>query len=217
MATAAATGEVKKRVAILGGSFDPPTESHFMMAAAVLQTKAADEVWVTPCGARPDKASLVTSALHRYIMCCIGIESRYSSQMAIKVCDAEIFEPKSIPTYFLMKKLEEKYPELDLYFILGTDLIKDLKQWDEGEKLWNEIGFLLYPRIGYDVGEMGLPPKCRLVEFSGDDAHLKILTNDYSSTEFRKRLRTGDRTLFEGIVPLPVMSYALRNNLYPIK
>jgi len=208
-----AAAQVRRRIGILGGSFDPLTESHLMVAGAILQTKSADEVWLTPCGARPDKPSLLTSPLTRYIMCCIGIESRFSAQMAIKVCDIEIYEPKSIPTYFCIKKLEEKYPDFDFYWIIGTDLVKDLKLWDEGEKLWNEAGFLLYPRPGYEAPE--LPPKCKMVEFEGSNAHLSLVTADYSSTEVRKRLLTGDASLVEGIIPLQLLNYIVRNNVYP--
>ncbi len=46
----------KKSVAILGGSFDPPTISHLQLASETLNTcPTIDEVWIIPCGSRPDK------------------------------------------------------------------------------------------------------------------------------------------------------------------
>ena len=59
---------VLRRVGILGGSFDPITEGHLTLAAGVVQSGAVDEVWLMPCGERPDKPSLTTSVMHRYIM-----------------------------------------------------------------------------------------------------------------------------------------------------
>jgi nicotinic acid mononucleotide adenylyltransferase len=60
MATVHAARRIRK-IAILGGSFDPPTDGHLHVAAGVVQTKAADEVWMMPCGKRPDKPTLKTS------------------------------------------------------------------------------------------------------------------------------------------------------------
>ena len=46
----------RKKVAILGGSFDPPTVSHLQLASETLNICAEiDEVWLVPCGERADK------------------------------------------------------------------------------------------------------------------------------------------------------------------
>ena len=47
------------RVGVLGGSFDPPTISHLQMASETINKGLADEVWMIPCGARPDKPNLL--------------------------------------------------------------------------------------------------------------------------------------------------------------
>ena len=45
----------KLKVAILGGSFDPPTISHLQVASETINILGYDEVWMIPCGRRPDK------------------------------------------------------------------------------------------------------------------------------------------------------------------
>ena len=48
--------EKKKNIAVLGGSFDPPTISHLQLASETLNVcPLIDEVWIIPCGERPDK------------------------------------------------------------------------------------------------------------------------------------------------------------------
>ena len=49
--------EIEKKVAILGGSFDPPTIAHVQVVAEVYnECQFIDEVWIVPCGdARSDK------------------------------------------------------------------------------------------------------------------------------------------------------------------
>ena len=72
-----------------------------------------------------------------------------NSSLPIKVDDIEILNGNSIPTYFLIKKLEEKYPEVDFHFVMGADLLPSLHLWDEGEKFKKECRFVLTHRQGY--------------------------------------------------------------------
>lgn len=63
-------GKVEKhRVAVLGGSFDPITDGHLKCACEIVHMNVADEVWIVPCGRRPDKPSLKTPYMQRLIMC----------------------------------------------------------------------------------------------------------------------------------------------------
>jgi hypothetical protein len=59
----------KHRIAVLGGSFDPITDGHLKCACEIVHANVADEVWIVPCGRRPDKPSLKTPYIHRLIMC----------------------------------------------------------------------------------------------------------------------------------------------------
>ena len=58
--------KAKIKVAVLGGSFDPPTISHLQLASETLNVCAEiDEVWLIPCGVRSDK-KLGASPQDRY-------------------------------------------------------------------------------------------------------------------------------------------------------
>jgi nicotinic acid mononucleotide adenylyltransferase len=53
-------------VAILGGSFDPPTISHIQIASEIYNTNEdVDEVWITPCGDGRGDKNLKTAGFHR--------------------------------------------------------------------------------------------------------------------------------------------------------
>ena len=43
-----------------------------------------DEVWLVPCGPRPDKPKLKTPALDRYCMCQISVNTVFSPEFPIK-------------------------------------------------------------------------------------------------------------------------------------
>jgi cytidyltransferase-like protein len=59
----------KLNIAVLGGTFDPPTISHLQIVCEVYnEFKEIDEVWIVPCGdERIDKIPQASS-LHRFKM-----------------------------------------------------------------------------------------------------------------------------------------------------
>ena len=49
-----------------------------------------------------------------------------------------------------MEKLEKQYPTNDFYFIIGSDLLPGLVNWDEGERFIKECGFVVFERKGHE-------------------------------------------------------------------
>lgn len=80
-----------------------------------------------------------------------AIEDYFPRGYPVKTDDIEVQNGDSIPTYFLMKQLETKYGEAyKFYFIMGSDLVPGLINWDEGQALIDEINFILFERKGYE-------------------------------------------------------------------
>ena len=61
------------QIAVLGGSFDPITTGHLKVACEIVHTGVASEVWIVPCGVRPDKPSLKTPYMHRLLLCHLAV------------------------------------------------------------------------------------------------------------------------------------------------
>ena len=139
-----------RKIGILGGSFDPPTISHLQLASEALNVLKIDEIWMIPCGVRTDK-QLKTEAHQRLYMVERAIKDYFPEGYPIKTNDIEVANGPSIPTYFLMKELELKYGNAyKFYFMMGSDLIPGLIKWDEGQKLIDEINFIVFERKGYE-------------------------------------------------------------------
>ena len=129
----------------MGGSFDPPTISHMQIAAEIYNMNKFDEVWVIPCGERPDKPH-ISASKHRLAMTKQAVKEFMPKNFPIKVSDIEVRNGKSIPTYYLMKQLEQENQGTAFHFIAGSDLIPSLHLWDEGQKLIDEINFIIIER-----------------------------------------------------------------------
>ena len=183
----------RKRVAVLGGSFDPITDGHLKCACEIIHANKADEVWLVPCGHRPDKPSLKTPVMDRLIMCHLAVNTSFGARFPIKVCDYDTRRDVFMATYDMRLMFMEHHPDIDFSFVIGTDLVSTIKSWtsplvdDAGQRLWDECEFLVVQRPGYAVTEE-LPPNFKFVEPpAGDDMH--IVSDELSSTEVRNRLQ----------------------------
>lgn len=203
----------RSRVAIYGGAFDPPTNSHLLCASEIVHSRCADEVWLVPCGPRPDKPGLKTSPLDRYVMCQIGVQTTFATDFPIKVSDIECFSERSYPTYDLLCSLRDKHPDCDFCFVIGSDWLQpgsSMAEWTStnwnwkpgdpehekvvvtGHKMLAEFDFLVIKRPGYEVALTEEDPTglkkfgSRLSWMSMQKGHTFIEGN-LSSTEIRKR------------------------------
>jgi len=87
----------------------------------------------------------------------------------------------------MMKQLEYMYGnEKEFYFALGTDLIPGLKRWDEGEKLLNEMKFIIFHRVSHPFDSSPKNPMLPKTFVEIDPSNHII--GKISSTEVRQRI-----------------------------
>jgi len=202
-----------KRVAVYGGAFDPITNSHLMCVANIIHSGCADDVWLVPCGPRPDKPKLKTPALDRYCMCKIAVNQVFSHSFPVHVNDVECFAEEAFFTYDLLCELKARHPGTDFHFVIGSDWLQpqtDMSQWTSrnwdwkpgdpeeqrtvvtGDRMLAEFDFLVIPRPGYDVarsqedptGLKRFGPRLSWVVMPSD---MTFMVGNLSSTEIRKR------------------------------
>ena len=201
----------KQQIAILGGSFDPPTIAHIQIACEVYNNiPEISEVFIIPCGDGRSDKSLRTPSSHRLKMLKLIIEDLLTEEIPIKIDTTEIEKGEYIPTYFLLKDLEKKYPDKEFVFIIGSDLIEGLYCWDESEKLVNEYKFIIIKRDNYPLNQnVKLFPK---------NYNVLESINTGSSTDIRGRIKKfkGKKACLGigGLTTYRVIKYIEDNKLY---
>ena len=175
---------MKKKVGILGGSFNPPHLGHFGVCETVLRQKMADEVWVIPCYQHPFEKNLIPFE-HRLKMCQLAFEELGKR---VKVTDLEKKLGGKSFTLRTVEYLKKKHPEFEFLLILGEDAAKEAKTWHRYDDLRKALSWLVIPR-----GPKSMVP-------------------NVSATEVRKALQ--DRSGQKDYFPPKVLDYILTNNLY---
>ena len=80
----------------------------------------------------------------------LAINDYFPDNYPVYAHNVEVKNGDSIPTYFMMKKLQQMYPGINFHFIIGSDLFPWLSEWDEGKKLVDEIGIIVIERGGHE-------------------------------------------------------------------
>ena len=84
----------------------------------------------------------------------LAVEEFFPKDYPVKIDTIEIQKGPSIPTVYLLDEYHKSYPETEFIFVMGTELIAELDQWDEGERLINESKFLILERRGFEWKEL---------------------------------------------------------------
>jgi nicotinate (nicotinamide) nucleotide adenylyltransferase len=218
-------GGKRTRVAVLGGAFDPITNAHMQLATEIVHSGCTDEVWLCPCGPRPDKASL-SPAIDRYTMCELAVNTTVSPTFPIRVTRHEMDE-EAMATYDSLCHLRDSHPTCDFSWVIGSDWLQpgtDLRSWESkegrtGERLVSEFDFMVLRRPGYPEPDLhAFGPRLRWMDLPHG---FKLVESNSSSTEVRKRARTWEENphrlyhwQLDGLVAPGVLGYILRHQLY---
>jgi len=202
--------QIRKRVGILGGSFNPVTKGHINIAEMVLKHNLVDQIWLLPCF-KHNLGKVSISSIHR-------VEMLYSSikrKKNIDICLYEIENEADGKLYETMFDLSAIYSDIDYSIIIGMDVAFEINKWYNWKKLIETYPFIVINRKGYDY-EYANDNDDNLAWFEYKP-HIVIkdkTKNDYSSTLARKAIVNNDNNLQEKLMSRSVINYIKRNKLY---
>ena len=199
----------KKIIAVFGGSFNPPINSHIMLAKQVLRKCSNIEKLIfMPVSTKYRKVNLVNDK-DRYNMLKLICED----EEKIEVSDIELKSKKQPYTIETLDLLKKQYKEqFDIYFIMGTDNLKELETWKEPERLLKEYKIIVLERNEDKVEEI-IENISILRKYKESIIVLKGIDRiKLSSTMVREKIKNNENV--KEYVPKNVLEYIEKNNLY---
>jgi len=130
------------RLAIFGGTFDPIHTGHLLMAEAARVQCRLDRVLFLPTGRPPLKAQPLAAPAHRLAM----VRKAIARNPHFAVSAWEIRQRRRVYTYETLAYFKTRYPRADLFFILGSDALRDVPRWRQGAALLGQGHFLAVER-----------------------------------------------------------------------
>ncbi len=194
---------------ILGGTFDPVHLGHLSIAKAAMDQVGLERVLFIPAGQpRLKQAEPAATIRHRMEMLRLAI----AGNPGFQVCELEAHRPG--PTYSVetLEELSVKLgPGTDLFFILGMDILGQLDQWKDPERVLALCRLLVLDR----PGQQGFDWPAFYRRVPEAESRVQMVTAplvDVSATEFRRQVSVGES--LAGQVPDAVAEYIKNQGLY---
>lgn len=195
------TGRGKRRLGVMGGTFDPIHHGHLVAASEVAALFHLDEVIFVPTGQPWQKShKQVSPAEDRYLMTVIATAS--NPQFSVSRSDID----RKGPTYTIdtLRDLRAVHGDADLFFITGADALSQILTWRDADELFSLSHFIGVTRPGHVLTDAGLP--------EGGVSLVEVPALAISSTDCRERVAQGDPVWY--LVPDGVVRYIDKRQLY---
>jgi len=186
------------KIGILGGTFNPVHLGHLILAEEAREKLGLDKVIFVPAALAPHKDDLdIAPAFERLKM----LKASVKGNKYFSVSDIEIKRGGRSYTIDTLKEFKRKNSRDELYFIVGSDMLKYLNEWKDLSEILKMVKFVTATRPGYP-----------LEEIPGYLETLAIRAIDISAFEIRKRIRNNQS--FRYLVPDAVFNYINKKKLY---
>ncbi|WP_420836094.1 nicotinate-nucleotide adenylyltransferase [Carnobacterium iners] len=187
----------RKKVGILGGTFNPPHVGHLIIADQVCRKLDLDKLYFMPSANPPHRnGKKAIPASYRLEM----VEAAIQNNLYFDVERAEIERGGKSFTYDTMVQLVEKNPDIDYYFVIGGDMVDYLPKWHKIDKLIDLVQFVGVNRPGYAV----------ITDYP--IIWVDIPSIDISSTLLREKLKMNCSVRY--LIPDQTLEYIHEKGLY---
>ena len=132
------------KIAVFGGSFDPPHIGHEEIIEEALKKLDIETLFIIPTFLNPFKETSFASALKRYEW----LKKLTQSYPKTKVLKYEIEQNRQVSTIETIKHLIKTYDyDIDkIYLIIGADNLSTLTKWKNYKELEKLVQFVIATR-----------------------------------------------------------------------
>jgi nicotinate-nucleotide adenylyltransferase len=212
----------RRRVGILGGTFDPIHYGHLGVAEAAQSALGLSRMYVVTANVPPHRRQPVASPFQRYAMVVLAIGHRpgwRASDMELRL-DGPSYTSETLARYG-----QRGYHHGELFFVIGADAFAEITTWYDYPRIMDAANFAVVSRPGMSVSTLperlpSLAPRMRSDPGSdlGSDTVIFLIdapTADVSGTAIRARRQAGES--IDGLVPPLVQQYIEQHGLYAAK
>ena len=202
------------KIGIFGGTFNPPHKGHSRMVEKMAEELELDKVIIIPNKVPTHKRCDDLADNHdRLAMCKIAFKSpKY------EISTMEMDRETDSYTIYTVEDLRKKYPNDDLYLIIGSDMFLIFHKWYKHKELLEQCTICVASRDNeeniqklraYAFEQLGV----YMPQLDGKHVHISLLdAYEVSSSEIRERINM-EKSLY-GLVAPEIIEYMEQNKLY---
>ena len=202
--------EKKKRIGIMGGTFDPIHIGHLILGETAYHQFHLGNVLFMPAGNPPHKQDRENRATdsQRVEMVRLAIASNPHFTLSMEEMHREGYSY----TYRTLERLKKRYPDTEYYFILGADSLYTFDEWKEPARILGACTILVGTRNHTSDEKLDRVIEHLEEKYHGQIEKLESLNIDISSKMIRSWIEKGRSLAY--YVPDQVIEYIQKNNIY---
>ena len=197
--------------AVFGGSFDPVHGGHINLVKQIYEAVHLDEIIIMPAYISPfkqDKENAPASGEDRLKMCRLA----FGEFSYVTVSDYELTRSEVSYTVNTLRHLREIYPDDELFFIMGSDMLLSFEKWYRYEEILSMCTIIAASR---ENGQKDMELLEKQAEKLGKYGRVMVVPTgvyEMSSTEIREKIKkNSDISCY---VPQNVVKYISEHGLY---
>lgn len=200
------------RIAVFGGSFNPPHNGHVEAARKAAAELNADRLIVMPAAKAPHKelSSSSPSAEERFELTRLAFEGIEKTE----VSDIELRRKGLSYSVDTLSELKQLYPGAELIMLIGTDMLASFETWKDYKRIFELCRLAVFPRKSGELEEIHRLKDYYFNTYGTEIFETAIAPIEVTSTQLREMLkaRAGNNLL-----PQPVYKEIISHRYYGAK
>lgn len=199
----------KKKIGIMGGTFDPIHIGHLLIAENAREQLGLDKVLFIPAGNPPHKRNRGGATNEQRVeMVRRAIKTNPYFELSLMEMNREGFTY----TYQTLEMLKEEHPDEEYFFIIGADSLYDFKDWKEPARICACASIVVATRNHTDDELLNYEMQMAGKWFHGNFIRLHTENIDISSRQLRSWIASGHTIRY--YVPDDVIEYIEKIRIY---
>lgn len=196
-----------KRIGIFGGTFNPPHIGHLILAETAADNLELDCVYFVPAAEPPHKVGMPRAPVEDRVKM---VEASIAGNQRFQLSRKDVDRPGPHYAVDMLQLFHNEYPEAALFFLMGSDSLRDLLAWHRPERIieMSQLVVMQRPAIYPDLASLTkeLPALLSRLHF------LNAPEIEVSSTQIVHLLKE-KRSVRYRVVP-DVLNYLMEHELY---
>ena len=202
--------QTRRRVGLMGGTFDPIHIGHLMLAECAYEQFQLEQVLFLPAGNPPHKDKRKVGATDRQRIDMVRLAIEGNPHFALDP-EQMLRECKSC-TRATMKQLTRQHPDTDYYFIIGADSLMAFDTWHHPEEICRDS--ILAVAVRDQISQQMIQEKMHELEKRFQARIYLLQTPDVDIASRRLRQMRSQKRSIRYYVTDPVWQYIEEHALY---
>ncbi|PKM71962.1 MAG: nicotinate (nicotinamide) nucleotide adenylyltransferase [Firmicutes bacterium HGW-Firmicutes-16] len=175
------------RIAVFGGSFNPPHSGHVEAAKTAARELHADKLIIIPAARPPHKEQETGSpyAFERLELARLAFGGLSDTELS----DIEISRGGVSYTVETLEELKKLHPDDELVLLMGTDMLISFENWKDFMRIFELSSLAAFPRKHDEIPDIRRFRELYSEKYGASVYEIGLVPTEVTSTELRSMLK----------------------------